>query len=155
MSMAVRTFSISFSKSQQSREMPKFTLIFVFKPRPIPSGLRLVCRLLAGMTIVPSAMRCRSNSTSISSFAATISISEVMIPLRAASGCAMRTGHAANLNDFIHKNRLLLCLFALKLRYLIPILFFIVMVLFIFYKIVPVYAKDSLLYIQYTNILFY
>ena len=86
---ALFTFSISTSMSLQSLEIPKLTLILVFNIEPIPLGSIEVWFLLHGIIACPFAICSRNTSTSIDSFAATISISGVIIPCLAASICVV------------------------------------------------------------------
>ena len=83
------TFCNSISKSLQSLEVPRFTLIFVLSLDPIPFGSRQVCSRLAGMTAFPSATSRISSAGSNSSLSATLFSSSVRIPFLAASICVV------------------------------------------------------------------
>src|SRR5699024_4204007 len=63
-STAERTFSYSMSTSFQSRETPRFTLIFVFSFASTPLGLKLLWFLLHGMIASPFAISSLSASAS-------------------------------------------------------------------------------------------
>ncbi len=86
-SSATSTFFHSSASQARSPEIPKFTFTFVRRPAPTPSGDRLSWRMFAGMAMRPAATPSRTNSGSRSSFWATISISRVTVPARAASIC--------------------------------------------------------------------
>ena len=83
------TFSSSISRSLQSRDVPKFTLIFVFSIEPMPLGTRHLWFLLAGMATFPWATSSLSFSGSNCSFSATFFSSSVRIPFLAASICVV------------------------------------------------------------------
>jgi len=55
MATARFTFSTSVSRSMQSLEVPRFTLIFVFSMEPMPLGSRALWTRLQGMAARPSA----------------------------------------------------------------------------------------------------
>ena len=88
-STAFFTFSTSTSKSLQSREVPRFTLIFVFNMDPMPLGSMQVWFLLQGIAICPLATYARTSSGVIRSFFATSSISFEIMPCLAASICVV------------------------------------------------------------------
>ena len=88
-SSATSTFFHSSASSATSPEMPRFTFTFVRRPPPTPSGDKLVWWMLAGMAMRPAATPSRMNSGSRPSFSATMAISRVMVPARAASICVI------------------------------------------------------------------
>ena len=83
------TFASSMSRSLQSLEVPRFTLIFVFSMDPMPLGSRHLWFLLAGMAAFPWATSSLSFSGSNCSFSATFFSSSVRIPFLAASICVV------------------------------------------------------------------
>ena len=86
---ALFTLSSSISRSLQSLEVPRFTLILVRSMEPIPFGSRQQWFLLAGIATRPSATKAISSFTSNCSFSATFFISFVTMPFLAASICVV------------------------------------------------------------------
>ena len=87
MSTALLTFANSISMSVMSREVPRFTFIFVLSAAPTALGDMLLCSLLHGIIARPSAIWRMSSAGAIPSLAAAASISFVITEFLAASIC--------------------------------------------------------------------
>ena len=93
-SSAILTFFHSSAASALSPEMPRLTLTLVERPSPTPKARMpfLICTMLAGMAMRPSATRSRMYSGSRCSRSATSFICGVICPARAKSICVTSLG---------------------------------------------------------------
>ena len=93
-SSAILTFFHSSAASALSPEMPRLTLTLVDRPSPTPKACMpfLMCTMLAGMAMRPSATRSRMYSGSRCSRSATSFICGVICPARAKSICVTSLG---------------------------------------------------------------